>query len=288
MLVFGKIRQRLGGRVRWILSGSAPLDPALAEFLRICFSCPVMEGYGLTENFAGASIARLNETTTGHVGTPLSCTEFKLQDVPEMKYLSTNNPPCGEVMIRGRNVFRGYLKQPKETEEALEKDGWFHTGDIGRWNENGTLSIIDRKKNIFKLSQGEYVAVEYLEGVLGRCKLVGQIWVYGSSLKSYLVSVVVPNWDAAKLWAQQNNVTFNQSEIIKNEAFNKAVLEGLTATGKASSLKGFEFVKGVILFEAGFSVENDLTTPTFKLRRPQLKEFFLKQIDELYKKIGDL
>jgi long-chain acyl-CoA synthetase len=193
--------------VKFILSGSAPLDPRLGEFLKICFGCPVLEGYGLTENAAGALITELDETLLAHVGAPLPHLEVKLQDDADTNYKSSNNPPTGEIMLRGGSVFKGYYKDPEKTKEALDPDGWFHTGDIGRWNPNGTLSIIDRKKNIFKLSQGEYVAVEYLEGVYVQATLVQQIWVYGSSYKRYLVAVVVPGAETVEDWAKSNNVS---------------------------------------------------------------------------------
>jgi len=282
-LVFSKIKARLGGRVRWILSGSAPLDTKLAEFLKICFGCPILEGYGLTENFAGAFITHLNETQFGHVGSPLGCIEVKLQDIPEMDYSSENSPPKGEIMLRGANVFREYYKDPKQTKEALEDDGWFHTGDVGKWNENGTLSIIDRKKNIFKLEQGEYVAVEYLEGVYLKSKYVSQIWVYGSSFKRYLIAVVVPDPEVVIPWAKQQGIeNTGLPSLCSNEKLRNTILEDLTALAKSSKLNGFEFIKAITLSPESFSVDNDTMTPTFKLRRPQLQKRFQKQIDEMY------
>jgi long-chain acyl-CoA synthetase len=284
-ILFSKMKARLGGRVRWIMSGSAPLDPNLAEFLKICFCCPVMEGYGLTENAAGACVTKLDETQFGHVGRPLACTEIKLQDVPEMNYTSKNN--SGEIMLRGPNIFKGYFKDPEKTKEAIDPDGFFHTGDIGRWNSNGTLSIIDRKKNIFKLSQGEYVAVEYLEGVYIRSPFVSQVWVYGSSFKRFLVAVVVPDTDVLLPWAQQNNVTGDVKSLCSDDRINKLILDDMTRIGKEAKLHGFEFVKTIHLTSEPFSVENDLTTPTFKLKRPQLLTHFKAQVDDMYAKIGE-
>jgi long-chain acyl-CoA synthetase len=286
-ILFSKTKARLGGRVRYILSGSAPLDPKLGEFLRICFCCDVLEGYGLTENSAGASVTLLEDTKLGHVGTPFCCIEVKLADVPEMNYSSKHNPPTGEVMLRGANVFKGYFNDPEKTKEALEPDGWFHTGDIGKWNPNGTLSIIDRKKNIFKLSQGEYVAVEYLEGIYKRSRYVLQVWVYGSSYKRFLIAFVVPDPDVLLPWAKQNGIDGDLKSLCDNQKVNQVVLDSLTAVGNEAKLKGFEFVKAIRLVPDPFVVETELITPTFKLRRPNLLKFFQKDVDALYATIKD-
>lgn len=125
------------------------------RFLQIAFCVPVLQGYGLTETSAACTLTREYDFTTGHVGAPLLMNEVRLFDVPEMNYSSKNDPPTGEVCVRGNNVFVGYYQNPEQTAADKDPEGWFHTGDVGRWNPNGTLSIIDRKKNIFKLAQGE-------------------------------------------------------------------------------------------------------------------------------------
>jgi len=239
----------------------------------------------LTENFAGASITEYAETQLGHVGRPLPCCEVKLQDVAEMNYSSKNTPPTGEIMIRGTNVFKGYFKDPEKTKEALEADGWFHTGDIGRWNENGTLSIIDRKKNIFKLAQGEYVAVEYLEGIYKRSQFVQQIWVYGNSYKRWLVGVVVPDPEYLAMWAKQNGMEGQDYKtLVLSERVNQAIVKDLERVGKEAKLNGIEFVKAIHLTADTFTVDNDHMTPTFKLRRVNLLKGYQKKIDEMYAK----
>lgn len=286
-ILFSKTKARLGGRVRWIMSGSAPLDPKLGEFLKICFCCNVIEGYGLTENFAGAVVTMLDETQLGHVGRPLGCCEVKLVDVPEMGYSSTNSPQTGEILIRGNNVFKGYFKDAEKTKEAVEADYWFHTGDIGRWNENGTLSIIDRKKNIFKLAQGEYVAVEYLEQVFSRSQFVQQIWVYGSSYKRYLVAVVVPDPDYLALWAKNNNQSGDYKQLCSKPEVNQAILKDIEKVGKEAKLNGFEFIKSIEVVSDPFTTDNDMMTPTFKLRRNNLLKTYQKGIDLMYEKIGE-
>jgi long-chain acyl-CoA synthetase len=161
-LIFSKLKARLGGRVRLMITGAAPLSEEVYRFLQIAFCVPVLQGYGLTETAAALSLTRPDDFSTGHVGSPILSVEVRLADVPEMNYSSKNDPPTGEVCVRGNNVFKGYYKNEAQT-NADVKDGWFHTGDVGRWNPNGTLSIIDRKKNIFKLAQGEYVAAEHVE-----------------------------------------------------------------------------------------------------------------------------
>ncbi len=154
-LIFSKLKAKLGGRVRLMITGAAPLSEEVYRFLQIAFCVPVLQGYGLTETSAALSLTRPDDFSTGHVGAPLLSCEVRLYDVPEMNYSSRNDPPTGEVCVRGNNVFVGYYKNPEQTAQDKDAEGWFHTGDVGRWNPNGTLSIIDRKKNIFKLAQGE-------------------------------------------------------------------------------------------------------------------------------------
>jgi long-chain acyl-CoA synthetase len=285
-LVFGKIAARLGGRVRLMITGSAPISSEVLNFLRICFSCPVLEGYGQTECGAVASLTSNLEASMGHVGTPVSCNEIKLVDVPEMNYLTTDNPPRGEICFRGANVFRGYYKDPEKTAEALDSNGWLHSGDIGLIDEIGNLKIIDRKKNIFKLSQGEYIAPEKIENCYARCPFIAQIFVYGDSLKSSLVAIVVPDEEYLKNWARQQGFTEKEfSQLCQKPEVKKAIMESMTQTGKETQLRGFEVVKDIYVHDKLFSVENDLLTPTFKLKRPQAKKYFEKQIEELYKNL---
>ena len=162
-LIFNKIKKALGmDHLRFMVSGSAPLSSNVMTFFRCMLGIPVVEGYGQTEGAATATIGLLNDmSTVGHVGAPTSAVEIVLADVPEMGYLHTDTEhrgqPCqgrGEIWIRGPNVFKGYYKDEEKTRETVDEEGWLHSGDIGLWNMEGNLQIIDRKKNIFKLSQG--------------------------------------------------------------------------------------------------------------------------------------
>ncbi|TMW67697.1 hypothetical protein Poli38472_011317 [Pythium oligandrum] len=286
MLVFNKIRQVLGGRVTFMLSGSAPLSAEVKEFMAIVFSCDVVEGYGLTETAAGLTIASADMGMHQHIGAPLPNIEVRLEDVPEMGYTSDDKPCArGEILCRGPTVFAGYYKDPEMTAEVLEKDGWLHTGDIGCWNEDGTLSIIDRKKNIFKLSQGEYVAAEKLEGIYLKSKYIAQIFVYGDSFQSALVGVAVPDPVVTEVWGVSQGRSKEDSTVAKlvlDPEFQKEVMTDLVRIGKQEQLRGFEFVKKLYLCADPFSLEQGLTTPTFKLKRPQLKAHFQKELDAMY------
>lgn len=276
-MVFGAISERLGGRTRFMLSGSAPISQDVLAFLRICFSCPVVEGYGQTECVGGCSIQDPTDTTVGHVGKPLPCNEIKLVDIPDMNYLATNKPyPQGEVCIRGPNVFSGYYKSPDKTAETLDSGGWLHTGDVGQIDERGNLKIIDRKKNIFKLAQGEYLAPEKLEQALITSPLVQQIFVYGDSLQSHVVAVVVPEPASITALAKELSLP-NQDDVdalCKDPKVKEAYLKELGKVGKDAKFRGFEYVKNVYLHPTPMSVENDLLTPTFKIKRPQAKKAF--------------
>ncbi|KAL3535092.1 hypothetical protein ACH5RR_003553, partial [Cinchona calisaya] len=165
LLAFRKVKARLGGRIRLIVSGGAPLSSEVEEFLRVTSCAFVSQGYGLTETCGLATAGFPDEMCLiGTVGSAFVYNEVRLEEVPEMGYDPLGDPPRGEICIRGKTAFAGYYKNPELTRETM-RDGWFHTGDIGEMSENGVIRIIDRKKNLIKLSQGEYVAVEYLEKV---------------------------------------------------------------------------------------------------------------------------
>jgi long-chain acyl-CoA synthetase len=172
-LIFNKISAMLGGNVRIMVTASAPIDKEVLNFLKVAFCCPIVEGYGLTEVSGGASVTATTDPVAGHVGGPLPCIKFRLKDVPEMEYLSTDKPyPRGEICMKGQTVFSGYFKRPDKTAEAFDEDGWFKTGDIGVVYPNGSVRIVDRSKNIFKLQQGEYVAPEKLENIFIQCPYI--------------------------------------------------------------------------------------------------------------------
>ncbi|KFV14862.1 PREDICTED: long-chain-fatty-acid--CoA ligase 5 isoform X1 [Pterocles gutturalis] len=279
-LIFKKIQETMGGKVRIMVTGAAPISPSVLTFLRAALGCQIFEAYGQTECSAGCTFSMPGDWTTGHVGAPLVCNIIKLDDVEEMNYYSSNNE--GEVCIKGPNVFKGYLKDPEKTAEAIDKDGWLHTGDIGKWLPNGTLKIIDRKKNIFKLAQGEYIAPEKIENVYVRSAPVAQVFVHGESLRSFLIGIVVPDPETLPEFAAKLGVKGSYEEICKNPAVKKAILEDMVRLGKEAGLKSFEQVKDLYIHTEMFSVENGLLTPTLKTKRTELVKLFQKQIDALY------
>uniref|UniRef100_A0A8C9JN64 Long-chain-fatty-acid--CoA ligase n=1 Tax=Panthera tigris altaica TaxID=74533 RepID=A0A8C9JN64_PANTA len=282
-LIFHKIQSSLGGKVRLMVTGAAPVSATVLTFLRAALGCQFYEGYGQTECTAGCCLTMPGDWTAGHVGAPMPCNLIKLVDVEEMNYLAAKGE--GEVCVKGPNVFKGYLKDPAKTAEVLDKDGWLHTGDIGKWLPNGTLKIIDRKKHIFKLAQGEYIAPEKIENIYVRSEPVAQVFVYGESLQAFLIAIVVPDVEMLCPWAQKRGFAGSFEELCRNKDVRRAILEDMVRLGKDSGLKPFEQVKGITLHPELFSVDNGLLTPTMKAKRPELRNYFRSQIDELYSTI---
>ncbi|KAM5279348.1 long-chain-fatty-acid--CoA ligase 1 isoform 3-T6 [Hipposideros larvatus] len=240
-LIFHKIQSSLGGKVRLMITGAAPVSATVLTFLRAALGCQFYEGYGQTECTAGCSLTLPGDWTAGHVGAPMPCNFIKLVDVEEMNYMAAKGE--GEVCVKGPNVFQGYLKDPAKTAEALDKDGWLHTGDIGKWLPNGTLKIIDRKKHIFKLAQGEYIAPEKIENIYTRSEPVAQVFVYGESLQAFLIGIVVPDVETLCHWARKRGFEGSFEELCRNKDVKKAILEDMVRLGKESGLKPFEQVR---------------------------------------------
>ncbi|KAI8331068.1 hypothetical protein BC941DRAFT_439688 [Chlamydoabsidia padenii] len=290
-LIFNKVKQAMGGNLRLMVTGSAPIGKEIMQFLRVVLCCDIREGYGATETTAATACNLEGEYQAGHLGAPFAANEIMLLDVPEMDYLSTDPQPRGEICVRGPNIFTGYFKDEEKTREAIDEEGWFHTGDIGLINERGCLIIIDRKKNIFKLAQGEYIAPEKIENVYAKDSLVGQIFVHGDSLQSALVAILVPdhetlpNFLAAKApEIAKQKLSF--AELCKNPEVSRLILEQLTQVGKKAGLHGFELAKALYLESNEFTMENDLLTPTLKVKRPQAKKRYEAQIAAMYEELN--
>uniref|UniRef100_A0A4W5MP35 Arachidonate--CoA ligase n=1 Tax=Hucho hucho TaxID=62062 RepID=A0A4W5MP35_9TELE len=279
-LVFNRIQANLGGNLRFILTASAPISPTVLSFLRATLGCMIFEGYGQTECTAGCTFSMPGDWSAGHVGAPLPCAMVKLIDIPDMNYYAKNGE--GEICIRGHSVFRGYLKDEEKTTEALDSYGWLHSGDVGQWLPNGTLRIIDRKKHIFKLSQGEYIAPEKIENFYMRCVPVLQVFVHGDSLQSHLIGIVVPDPEVFIDWVKERGIVGSYEELCQNPDVKKEVLEDMTAVGKEAGLKSFEQVKDLHLHPEMFSVSNGLLTPTLKTRRVDILRVFQEQITNMY------
>eukprot|EP00268_Persea_americana_P055298 TRINITY_DN641_c0_g1_i2.p1 TRINITY_DN641_c0_g1~~TRINITY_DN641_c0_g1_i2.p1 ORF type:complete len:435 (-),score=77.65 TRINITY_DN641_c0_g1_i2:198-1502(-) len=282
-MVFSKVKKGLGGKVRLILSGAAPLSSHVEAFLRVVACSHVLQGYGLTETCAGTFVSLPNELAMlGTVGPPLPNVDVCLESVPEMGYDANSSTPRGEICVRGDTLFTGYYKREDLTKEVMI-DGWFHTGDIGEWQPDGSMKIIDRKKNIFKLAQGEYVAVENLENIYGLTSQIDSIWVYGNSFESFLVAVVNPKKQVLERWAEDNGQGLDFHALCKNPMAKEFILGELMKTAKHKKLKGFEFLKAIHLEPVPFDMERDLLTPTYKKKRPQLLKYYQTAIDDMYK-----
>ncbi|KAM7304986.1 long-chain-fatty-acid--CoA ligase 5 isoform X2 [Ixodes scapularis] len=283
-LVFKSVHESMGGRLRLMVVGSAPLAPNVITFVRCALGAVIVEGYGQTECTAPCTLTFPGDYNAGHVGPPIAACSVKLVDVPDMEYYANNNE--GEICVKGPTVFQGYLKDNKKTSEVLDKDGWLHTGDIGKWLDNGCLRVIDRKKHIFKLSQGEYIAPEKLENIFIRSLFVAQIFVHGESLKSCLVAVVIPDQEYLMHWARENCISGTYKELCRNNIVKKSILDDLSRLGKVSGLKSFELLKDIHVHHEALSVENGLLTPTLKTKRPECRKYFLSQIETMYRSLA--
>lgn len=309
--IWKKIAAKIGfGEVRLLLSGAAPLPPYLAEFLRVfLIKGRVLQGYGMTESTGGATLTGVDDLQLGHVGVPLPGVDIRLADIEEMGYMSMHNPPTGEILIRSSGIMDCYYKNDKKTNETVV-DGWLHTGDVGRINPNGTLSVIDRKKNIFKIANGEYIAVEKVESAYGKIAPIGQIWVYGNSFKNFIVAVVVPSagwvkeimknksqWTSAhdeiKPLTQEYFDAISQYCLENTESLKELICKEMASVPADNKLKRFEQIKDIHLecefneLGAGFHEGNGLLTPTFKLKRPQCLRKYVEDLKALYTANGE-
>ncbi|CAG8611154.1 7620_t:CDS:2 [Funneliformis mosseae] len=283
-LLLNKFKAFFGGRVKSFSTGGAPLAKDVMGFLRVAFSVSFQEGYGQTETTGLGCATMYGDIQSSHVGPPVVSSELKLVDVPELGYTSEDRPfPRGEICVRGSGVMPGYFKDEEKTKETIDEEGWLHTGDIGLIDARGCVVIIDRKKNIFKLAQGEYIAPERIEQVYLRNLLLSQLYVHGEPIKSYLVGIAVPNPETFVPWAcELLGGKYEFEELVKNKKVCDALLESINQVGIKYGLNGFERIKAIHLEPKPFSLEDGIVTATLKTKRSSMAKFYQKIIDQLY------
>ncbi|MBX9723018.1 MAG: AMP-binding protein [Candidatus Obscuribacterales bacterium] len=265
--VFRKIRQRFGGRLRFLVSGAAPLSTEVHQFFG-SIGIPILEGYGLTETTAPISCNKPEDNKRGSVGKPLPGVEVKIA-------------ADGEIMARGPSIFGGYYKNEEATKAAFN-DGWFLTGDIGEIDADGYLTIKDRKKDIIITAGGKHVAPQVLENMLAGQGLISRVLVYGDRRK-YISALVTLNPDELKVFAVQNNIQESNADLLcKHPKIIEAVQEQINETN--ARLASFEQIKRFLLMENDFTIETDELTPTLKIKRKFVTEKFKTLLDSLYEK----
>ena len=259
----------------------------------------MISGYGLTETSAMGALQEPTAWDPNTHGDIPGSIEVKLVDFPEAGYFSTNNPPQGEIWIRGDPVTEGYWGNEKETKDAITSDGWFKTGDIGEFNSKGHLSIIDRKKNLVKTLSGEYIALEKLESVYRASPLVANICVYAAQDKAKPIAIIVPVELALQKLASANGIKGESvEELIHDEKLNGLVLKELQKAGREGSLAGIEMIDGVVLAEEEWNPQNvstrreficpttnasqGFTTAAQKIQRKKILEKYRKEVDKAY------
>jgi long-chain acyl-CoA synthetase len=269
-LVFRKIRKRFGGNLKYFISGGAPLDKSINEFMW-AIGIPTFEGYGLTETSPAVTLNSPWKVRFGSVGTPLHETEVKLAD-------------DNELLVRGPQVMRGYYKAPEETEQALV-GGWFHTGDIARIDEDGYVYIVDRKKEIIITSGGKNIAPQPLENELRMDKYISQAFVYGDR-KPYLVALLTPNLERLLQMGRQEGLAYlDVKELVINQRVHKRYAERVQLVN--DRLPSYQTIKKFILLPREFSVEDGELTPTLKFKRKVIYNKYRDRIDALYLHNGD-
>eukprot|EP01108_Squamamoeba_japonica_P003291 TRINITY_DN2692_c0_g1_i1.p1 TRINITY_DN2692_c0_g1~~TRINITY_DN2692_c0_g1_i1.p1 ORF type:complete len:730 (+),score=394.31 TRINITY_DN2692_c0_g1_i1:44-2191(+) len=281
-IVTNKTRARLGGRVRMMLSGGAPLAADTHRALRHAFGVPLLQGYGLTETAAITTITHPYDSATGHAGCVVPSVEVRLRPVPDMGYADVD-VDGGEVQVRGPCIAQGYYRDEARTRADFAADGWFSTGDIGRFNASGSLSLVDRLKNMFKTSYGEYIAAEKIETELKKSRFVQHVLVHGDSTTPHVVAAAVLEPDYCAQWAAANGHTGESLDsLARNESLRAAVLADFRRVGADAKLQKFEIPHGVALDADDWTVDNGCLTPSFKLKRAPLVERYADEFERIY------
>ncbi|MBK9070698.1 MAG: long-chain fatty acid--CoA ligase [Myxococcales bacterium] len=267
-LVFSKLKNRFGGKLRFFISGSAPLSREIAEFFHAC-DILILEGYGLTETSAAAFVNRPAAYKFGLVGTPLPGTEMRLA------------PEDNEILVRGPNVMSGYHNLPEQTREVLSDDGWLRTGDIGEVDADGFLHITDRKKDLIKTSGGKYIAPQNIEGKLKTISpYIGQVVVHGDK-RNFCSALLTLDEEAIRKWATDNGIAATTyAEIVGSPQATALVQEAIDELN--SGLAKYETIKKFAILPRDFTIEEGELTPSLKVKRKFGEKKYAAMLDKMY------
>ncbi|MCM2279672.1 MAG: long-chain fatty acid--CoA ligase [Oligoflexia bacterium] len=269
-VIFERVREGFGGRLRVAICGGAPLSRDIGEFFQIA-GIPILEGYGLTETCAPVTLNAIEDLRFGTVGRPL----------PEVSLRIAED---GEILVKSRKLFKGYFKAPQDTEQAL-RSGWFHSGDIGSIDKDGFLRITDRKKDLIVTSNGKNIAPQKIENLAASHKLIQHFVVQGDR-RNYLTALVTLNQEEVIRFANENHILFSEyGELIKNSKILGLIERIVTELNQR--LPQFETIKRFIILPNEFTVENGELTPSLKVRRKVIAERYRDQIDSMYRTSAD-
>ncbi len=289
-IIFKKIRSMFGNKLKTILCASAPMPKELADDFKVFLSIPIIEGLGMTELSGSAFCTNYHDLTNFTAGGVTGGAKMIIKSVPDLGYTIDDvidgvNCPAGEICLKGPLIFNGYYKNDEENEKAFDKDGYFHTGDVGRIfpNLGNGLKIVDRVKEIFKLSQGEYIIPAKLESVYAKSTFIQQIMIYGNSSMNNIIAIICPE---KKHCAEAMNISVEElSKNEENEELKKLIINDLLKLALQANFNGLEKVKYVLITFEGFTVGNSCMTPTMKIVRKKVELKFKERIDALYKSI---
>ncbi|KAL7561234.1 hypothetical protein ACA910_004155 [Epithemia clementina (nom. ined.)] len=302
LLVFKKLKKAVGGQLRLGVSGGGPINAEVQDFVRTAFGMSLIQGYGLTETCAGVAIQDPEDTRGGIAGVPIPSVEVKLVSTPDIgdkagqSYLSTDrrdvdgNPIYGrgEIVVRGTNISSGYYMMADKTTEDFLDEGWFQTGDIGQFMTDGSLKIVDRKKNLVKLKGGEYIALEKMEVTYGNSDFVdavaGGVCCYGDGDMDRPVAFVQLNEAYTMKWAKSNGVEGEYAEVLKSPKLYDAVMNSMMEQHAKSDLSNLEKLVGLALLSTPWTPENGCLTAANKLQRRAVIQQFEKEFKEVKEK----
>ena len=264
-LVFHKLREKTGGRLRFFISGGAALSKELGEFFE-SVGIKIVEGYGLTESSPVITANRFDDYKFGTVGKPLPGVEVKIAS-------------DGEILARGPNIMKGYYRKKKETEETII-NGWLHTGDIGTFDSDGFLMITDRKKHLFKTSAGKYIAPSHIENIFLSSKFIDQFVLIGDK-RMFLSALIVPDYEALKEYADAHKIPYsNEKDLTENNQIYKLIEDDMAKLQK--KLANYERVRKFALLDKPFTIETGEITPSLKIKRKVVEEKYNYLIEKMY------